>query len=73
MVLLQQLANAIVGQRIDVMIVSAGHTSIVDERVDDRFFSSFNDTGEDRIHPVVRNGLNRTRDLIGICRARVRR
>ena len=61
------------GQRIDVMIVSAGHTSIVDERVDDRFFGSFNDTDEDRIYPIVRHGLNRTRDLIGLCRAGVRR
>jgi len=37
-IFLQQLTQALVGQRFDSMIVAAGHALVIHQRVHDRFF-----------------------------------
>ena len=49
-VFFEQLTHAIVRQRRDDVIITAGHVTIVDQRVHDGFFRRLDDTGEKRIN-----------------------
>ena len=47
---LYQFLQAIVWQRVDLMIVAAGHGMIVHQRIDDRLFAGLHHPCEKRIH-----------------------
>ena len=46
LVLLEELAKAIVGKRGDFVTIAASHVVVIDKGVDDGFFSRFDSSGE---------------------------
>ena len=55
-----------------MMIVAASHTVIVHQRIYDRFLGGLHHTSENRIHEIVRDGLNRMCHRIRIGNVRIR-
>ena len=70
---LHELAQPIVRQRFDGMIVAAGHRLVVHQCIDDCFLGGLDHACEKRIHQIVRNCLNGERHLIWIRDIRIRR
>src|SRR5437660_10573289 len=63
---LQDLAQLIVRQRFDAMIVASDHCLVMDQCIDDRFFGGLHHPREKRVHEIVGNRLHVMWDLIRV-------
>jgi hypothetical protein len=65
-VFFERRAKAIVRERINVMIVTASHGMVVNQRIHDCFFCRFHHAGKKWVHQMIGNCLDIMRDLIWI-------
>jgi hypothetical protein len=71
-VFFEQRAEAIVRERINAMVIAAGHRLIVDQHIQNRFFGGLHNANEKRVHEIIGNCLHVMGDLIWVCDVRVR-
>lgn len=69
---LHDLAQPIVWEGIDAVIIATGHGVVVDQRIYDRFFGGLHDAAEERVHEIVGNRLHVMRHLIRTRDVRIR-
>src|SRR5207249_4677745 len=61
---LHKFAQPIMRERFDAMIVEAGDGAVVDQRIYHRLLGCLDNSGEERVHEIVRDCLHIVRDLI---------